>query len=444
MNNWCGCNFSDLFDNKYNVTNFNLKFIDDYVLQTCTLLVHELQISHKPNKMINNLVLQKSSVLNLFQNEPNLLYHGNSLHSSLTPDTVAGIVNELKISNNVRSRIGNLTVRGYYGIHIRGTDFPQKAFISIAQLENEIMTHPQKRYFICSDQKDIEESFTKKFSNAIALNKTSYVNKLDKNQGWNGRITDELNRSLNYNVNRDKVSVIEAFCDMFLLSETKLVKTSNSSFLMCAHVLSKRNCSMNPLNGDTHLQTIVKKLVETHKIETIVETGTHLGSSTGFFSDLVKRVITTEINEKWQIAARTRLHDKSNIRFILGDSATTLGTILPSLGDEKVLFFLDSHFNNDKSLDRELKIIEESKVCPYILIHDFKVPNRPDLGYDSWDGQEYCFESFQTMLASIYRVRKCKGYKYMYNSDSAYGQRGCLIVSPVFMKDIPELTPFSQ
>jgi len=188
---------------------------------------------------------------------------------------------------------------------------------------------------------------------------------------------------------------------------------------------------MKPLNGDSNLQNIVKKIVETNNIEVIVETGTHMGWSTGFFSDLVKNVITTEINETWQTQAKQSLQDKSNIEFILGDSATSLNNILNKLDNKRVLFFLDSHFNNDKSLDRELEAIKNSKVEPYILIHDFKVPERVDLGYDSWDGHEYSFDNFKNMIESLYKSKGYKGYKLCYNDMSAYGQRGCIMLEPV-------------
>jgi len=188
---------------------------------------------------------------------------------------------------------------------------------------------------------------------------------------------------------------------------------------------------MRPMNGDTNLQEIVRNIVNINNIDVIIETGTHVGWSTGFFSSLVPKVITTEISEKWQSEAKKNLVDYTNIEFILGDSAAKLPDIINPLIGKRVLFFLDSHFNNDKSLDRELEVIKNSKVIPYILIHDFKVPNRPDLGYDTWDGHEYSFESFEPLVESVYRAMKFKGYKHYYNNTSEYGQRGCLILEPV-------------
>ena len=188
---------------------------------------------------------------------------------------------------------------------------------------------------------------------------------------------------------------------------------------------------MNPLNGDIVLQNMVKDIVKNNSIDVIIETGTHVGWSTGFFSDLVPNVITTEISKEWQDKAKLALNTKTNIEFLLGDSASTLKDALPKLDGKRVLYFLDSHFNNDLSLDRELKLIEESKTIPYIMIHDFKVPNRPDLGYDSWDGKVYGIESFKSQIEQVYKSHGCRGYQISYNSNSESGQRGCVITEPI-------------
>jgi len=82
------------------------------------------------------------------------------------------------------------------------------------------------------------------------------------------------------------------------------------------------------------------------------------------------------------------------------------------------------------ALDRELKVISESKVIPYIVIHDFQVPNRlgkGDLGYDSWDGNVYNLQNIERLIKNIYP----KGYNFYYNQESAKGQRGCIFIEPI-------------
>lgn len=238
-NNWCGCNFSDIFDNNYNTTNFNLKFINEQVLTTCTLLVHELQVPFKPNKIILNGSLSKEQLIYLFITEENVLYSGNSLHNTLIPDDISDVIKTLIINKNIQNKISLYDVSDAFGLHIRGTDFPEPPDLTIDQIHQVVNDHPLNKYFLCSDQKDIELDFKQKHKNIMVFEKNYYVEKLDKNQGWIGRIVDGIDRVSSFNVNRGKESTIEAFCDMLLLSKTKLIKTSSSSFLKCSHVLSK-------------------------------------------------------------------------------------------------------------------------------------------------------------------------------------------------------------
>jgi hypothetical protein len=180
------------------------------------------------------------------------------------------------------------------------------------------------------------------------------------------------------------------------------------------------------LNGDIVVQKMIQKMVVENNIETVMETGTHIGHSTAFFGKLVKNVITIEINADWLSKAKNYLKDLINIRFFMGDSATVLKEELTKLNGEKVFLFLDAHFNNDLALDRELKAIAESKVIPYIMIHDFKVPNRKDLGFDTWDGKAYSLQNIEHMIKDIYP----QGYNFYYNQESVSGQRGCIIIEP--------------
>jgi len=180
------------------------------------------------------------------------------------------------------------------------------------------------------------------------------------------------------------------------------------------------------LNGDAVVQRMAREVIDKNGIDTVIETGTHIGHSTCFFAKLVKNVITTEIKEEWLKKAKDYLKNFTNIQFFMGDSATILKEELTKLDNKKVLLFLDAHFNNDLALDRELKVIAESKVIPYIMIHDFKVPNRRDLGYDRWDGKDYSLQNIEPLIKNIYP----RGYSFYYNQRSVSGQRGCIFIEP--------------
>ena len=74
--------------------------------------------------------------------------------------------------------------------------------------------------------------------NTVVFPKTQYVEKL-KDGGWNDLTTDNEGRVFNFNVNRPKQSVIEAFIDLLLLSRTQILVNSVSSFLNFAKLYSK-------------------------------------------------------------------------------------------------------------------------------------------------------------------------------------------------------------
>lgn len=239
-NNWCGCNFTDIFSNNYNVSNFNIQFIDTYLLEKCVLLIHESQINHRVENKINiNSNLCQSEIIKIMSNEQNVFYYGNQLHSSVDSEMAIEIINELVISDQVFSNISKYNVSDHLGIHIRKTDYGKKPLISDNQIENEVKNNPNNKYFLCSDEKDVETKF-KKYNNVLSFEKTNYVEKFCVSKGWNEKIKDNVGRSFPFNVNRPKISSIEAFCDMIFLSKTKMrLKTSGSSFLACADLISK-------------------------------------------------------------------------------------------------------------------------------------------------------------------------------------------------------------
>jgi hypothetical protein len=239
-NNWCGCNFTDIISNDYKISNFDIQFIDDHVLDKCLLLIHEPQINHRrENKIILNGSLSQDEIIKIMSDTPNVFYYGNQLHRSLNSDIVIEIINELTVSDQVLAKISKYNVSDRCGIHIRKTDYGKKPYIDENQLENEVIRNRDKKYFLCSDEKEVEVKF-KKYDNVLSFEKTNYVEKLRTEDGWNGCIVDNVGRSFTFNVNRPKAASIDAFCDMILLSRTATrLHTSGSSFLACADLISK-------------------------------------------------------------------------------------------------------------------------------------------------------------------------------------------------------------
>jgi hypothetical protein len=184
----------------------------------------------------------------------------------------------------------------------------------------------------------------------------------------------------------------------------------------------------NEFNGDTVLSNTIKDLVKSEGIKNIVETGTYRGYTTKYFGNLAKKVYTIESNSKFYEFAKAKIDMPKNIYFYLGNSWEVLNRlVIPNIKDGSTLFFLDAHWGNPCPTPLELDIIAKHKIRPFILIHDFKVPNHPELGWDKYHDFEYTFENIRDKLDKIYGK---DGYNYKYNSEATGAKRGIIIITP--------------
>jgi hypothetical protein len=181
--------------------------------------------------------------------------------------------------------------------------------------------------------------------------------------------------------------------------------------------------------GDTYIGIEIKKLVSQHNIELIVETGTYFGYTTLRLAEIAN-VITIELQHAHYLeASQTFNENKSDHRIDLihGDTVQVLTDLCPNLQKNNVLFFLDAHWEKHCPLLDELRIISENKMKPIICIHDFKVPNREDLGYDSYNGQDFTFDWIKSHIENIYGV---ENYGFHYNNESEGAKRGVIYIYP--------------
>jgi cephalosporin hydroxylase len=160
-------------------------------------------------------------------------------------------------------------------------------------------------------------------------------------------------------------------------------------------------------------------IIKKYKPDIIIETGTYKGYTTKFLASLGIPLITIEINADYQAEAREYLKEFNNVTYYVGDSPSNIEKILPEIQGKKIIFFLDSHWDDDQSLERELKVIKNLKVKPFIIIHDFYVPNS-SLKFDTYKNSEYNYEYFKPYFDEVYGKNN---YNYYYNNDSALGSR---------------------
>lgn len=187
--------------------------------------------------------------------------------------------------------------------------------------------------------------------------------------------------------------------------------------------------------GDTFIHDQLQKLCARFKVSHVVETGTYRGATTKKLVTLsgVRSVYTVEVVEENFKVAEKELAEFPNIKPVLGNSVDILNKWLITLPNiaSGILFFLDAHWEDYNPLLDELKEIADFGLKPVIFIHDFKVPERSDLGYDSYKGQDY---DFQWIKPSVDRIYGENGYSYHYNSEASGAKRGVIYIYPTEVK----------
>jgi len=181
-------------------------------------------------------------------------------------------------------------------------------------------------------------------------------------------------------------------------------------------------------NGDFNIANEFIWLRDKLNIKNVIELGTCVGGSTKWMAQNFENVFTVEINAEFRDIALKRINDyNKNVTSFLGSSINFLPVML-QMCEGNILTYIDSHWQELPLFD-ELKIIKESGLKPIIVIHDCKVPNEPNLGFDSYNGVDISYENIKPYIEDIYGV-DC--YDYYYNSDATSTEikRGVIYITP--------------
>ncbi len=188
-----------------------------------------------------------------------------------------------------------------------------------------------------------------------------------------------------------------------------------------------------PFNADVNVCAEFLKLKEKFNITTAIETGSCLYSTSKWLGDNFGNVYTVEVNEDFAKHGRYKVADMPNVHSSIDDSVRWLNGIINFniKQDEKCLYFGDAHWNDSCPLLGELQALSSLQTLqkPVIVIHDFKVPNEPNLGYDDIHGQAFEYDWIKPYLENIYGA---DGYDYYYNSDATSTdiKRGLIYITP--------------
>ena len=180
---------------------------------------------------------------------------------------------------------------------------------------------------------------------------------------------------------------------------------------------------MPAFNGDKQVEVRVSQLRETFNCPIAIETGTLRGETAKFLSSIFLKVFTIEAELSNYAISQMLLIDHKNVRVIFGDSGKVLDTVLEELvltlsPHERIFFYLDAHWNEYWPLLDELRAIGKhlGHRC-VIMIDDIQVPNRPDIPFDSYNGNACSYEYVKPVLDSIFGNEQFYTVEYLFPQD---------------------------
>lgn len=182
-----------------------------------------------------------------------------------------------------------------------------------------------------------------------------------------------------------------------------------------------------PFNEDIFMENLFLNLKEKFGIKTVIETGTYHGKTTEWLANNFDRVSTIEVNETFFRTAARRLTKKKHVRMYMGSSSEKLGDMIQA-ADKPLLIFLDAHWYANPVL-KELDHIKQSGEKPVLVIHDFKNPHDPTMGYDIYPEQGIVYD-WDWVADKIIDIYGQGGFNKYYNTEATGARRGCLIIEP--------------
>lgn len=190
--------------------------------------------------------------------------------------------------------------------------------------------------------------------------------------------------------------------------------------------------NLKGFEGDTIMRNRIAEIIKEKNLNRVIETGTFLGGTTKIFADMVAKVDTIELSDEYFAKATNYLNGIDNVTMHKGSSEKVLDAILSEVNPKSptknnIFCFLDAHFNEYNPLLDELAVIAKHKLKPVIAIHDFKVPNRPDLGFDVYENIIYQWNWIEESIERIYGAGK---YVVEYNSEATGAKRGIIYIYP--------------
>jgi hypothetical protein len=239
-NNWCGAGFFDLFENDYTVIERELlTYVPEKDKFHFYMILDHLDMGVAFKSPLQTSTLDEA-VAYIMESDKDVYYHTPLIPVFLEGKSIHNQVRDLRFHQKILERVEEFVNEqkstDFFGVQIRKTDFGNNG-ADDNNLFDLISSCPQKRFFVCSDDKDVEQRFGK-LPNVLIHKKRAHVEKLVEG-GWNTATRDHSGRVYACNVNRNADSVEDAVVDLLILSRSQIVGTSNSTFLNTALLLKQ-------------------------------------------------------------------------------------------------------------------------------------------------------------------------------------------------------------
>lgn len=243
LTNWCRSKFNTLFDTDLEVLEENLRYFETN-LQDYEFLMHGNFLNfnasvHHPHSFGS---LETISEFCVSTPKQKIVYNNDTLLPYLSEDKIIDVIKGVEFNSELVDQANNFINanlgESFTGVHLRNTDFYDTHKPNFDQIFNQVSGNKDTKYFVCSDDEELENKFNQ-LKNVFVYPKTSYVEKLTDDGEWRSVIIDDTGVEYSFNVERSDESVRQAIVDLYILSKSDIIKTSNSSFLQTAFLLKK-------------------------------------------------------------------------------------------------------------------------------------------------------------------------------------------------------------
>jgi hypothetical protein len=186
-----------------------------------------------------------------------------------------------------------------------------------------------------------------------------------------------------------------------------------------------------PFNGQSARCALFREIVAKLRPRVIVETGTHLGTTTEYMAQAGLPVFTVEADPRNYGFVRARFWRTGNITLLFGDSRAGLCKLLDGplrdMAHLTLFFYLDAHWNADLPLAEELEIVFGRCLAAIVMLDDFEVPYDAGYGHDDYGPGKTLTASYIAPAVSRYELQTF--YPSTRSIAESGLRRGCVVLA---------------